>query len=165
MLRVRTCRLVDSGHWTVTVSGCHPEPQAFSLITLGMYLTSEEALKKKTALPNHHLQIAISFLRSTLCPWPPTRARSHNMPSLLENAESTNGIVHEVDDQPRPETPVGRMALTDYSINPSPPSENSRSKVRDAIPEDLLLPDGYPDVCATLVGFVCRPSSSRAAVA
>ncbi|KAG6064180.1 hypothetical protein E4U32_000470 [Claviceps aff. humidiphila group G2b] len=79
------------------------------------------------------------------------------MPSLLENGESANGIVHEVDnDQPRPETPAGRMALTDYSINPSPPSENRRSKIRDAIPEDLLLPDGYPDYLRMIASATSR---------
>lgn len=67
------------------------------------------------------------------------------MPSLLGHAEP-NGVVQETNGHRRPETPAGRMALTDYSINPSPSSEEKRAKLRQAVPDDLLLPNGYPDV-------------------
>ncbi|KAG6012204.1 hypothetical protein E4U43_007901, partial [Claviceps pusilla] len=66
------------------------------------------------------------------------------MPSLVGDAD-TNGIVQEVNGLRRPETPAGRMALTDYSINPSPPSEEKSARLRKAVPDDLLLPDGHPD--------------------
>jgi hypothetical protein len=67
------------------------------------------------------------------------------MPSFLGHAE-TNGTVSDTNGHRRPETPAGRMALTDYSINPSPSSEAKTAKLRSAVPEDLLLPNGYPDV-------------------
>lgn len=67
------------------------------------------------------------------------------MPSLLGHAEP-NGVFQETNGHRRPETPAGRMALTDYSINPSPSSEEKRAKLRQAVPDDLLLPNGYPDV-------------------
>ncbi|KID78876.1 Threonine dehydratase [Metarhizium brunneum] len=75
------------------------------------------------------------------------------MPSLLGHAEP-NGVFQETNGHRRPETPAGRMALTDYSINPSPSSEEKRAKLRQAVPDDLLLPNGYPDylrmiACAT----------------
>jgi hypothetical protein len=38
------------------------------------------------------------------------------------------------------------MALTDYSVNPSTPSDLKRQHIRDLIPEDFLLPNGHPDV-------------------
>lgn len=38
------------------------------------------------------------------------------------------------------------MALTDYSVNPSSPSDHKRQHIRDMVPEDFLLPNGYPDV-------------------
>lgn len=39
------------------------------------------------------------------------------------------------------------MALTDYSVNPSTPSDQRRQQIKDIIPEDFLLPNGHPDVC------------------
>ncbi|EMC94476.1 hypothetical protein BAUCODRAFT_140794 [Baudoinia panamericana UAMH 10762] len=48
-----------------------------------------------------------------------------------------------------PETPKpshSSLALTEYTANPSPPSATPRDKVVDAgVPEDFLLPTGYPD--------------------
>ncbi|TKA76089.1 Threonine dehydratase, mitochondrial [Friedmanniomyces simplex] len=38
------------------------------------------------------------------------------------------------------------LALTEYTANPSPPSSTPKDKTRDAgVPEDFLLPTGYPD--------------------
>lgn len=42
------------------------------------------------------------------------------------------------------------MALTDYSVNPSSPSDHKRQQIRDLVPEDFLLPNGHPDVSAFL---------------
>ncbi|KAK0898259.1 threonine deaminase [Friedmanniomyces endolithicus] len=48
-----------------------------------------------------------------------------------------------------PETPkpsFASLALTEYSANPSPPSSTPKEKTRDAgVPEEFLLPTGYPD--------------------
>ena len=68
------------------------------------------------------------------------------MPSVHGHAE-INGGASETNGHRRPETPAGRMALTDYSINPSPPSEQKKARLRQVVPADLLLPTGYPDVC------------------
>ncbi|KAG6033269.1 hypothetical protein E4U41_006952 [Claviceps citrina] len=77
------------------------------------------------------------------------------MPSSLGHAE-INGVVQQANGQHRPETPAGRMALTDYSINPSPLSEEKRLRMRNAVPEDLLLADGYPDYLRMIAGATSR---------
>lgn len=59
---------------------------------------------------------------------------------------ATNGTAQAPNGHSRPETPTGGMALTEYSANPSPPSEEKRARIREVVPEDLLLPNGYPDV-------------------
>ena len=39
------------------------------------------------------------------------------------------------------------LALTEYSANPSPPCGTPREKIENAgVPEDYILPTGYPDV-------------------
>ena len=51
----------------------------------------------------------------------------------------------------RPRTPsLNTLSLTEYSSNPTPPSESPRSKVRGLIPDEFILPNGYPDVCSPL---------------
>jgi hypothetical protein len=47
----------------------------------------------------------------------------------------------------RPRTPsLNTLSLTEYSTNPSPPSASPRSKIRGLIPDEFILPNGYPDV-------------------
>lgn len=66
----------------------------------------------------------------------------HGVVEINEEARSrANGSGSQ-----RPHTPTGSMALTDYSINPSTPSEEKRQRIRDIVPEDFLLPNGHPDV-------------------
>lgn len=60
----------------------------------------------------------------------------------MENGVKANGSYS------RPRTPslnVNSLSLTEYSTNPSPPSSTPRSKVRDVIPSEFVLPNGYPD--------------------
>lgn len=57
----------------------------------------------------------------------------------------------------RPRTPsLHGLALTEYSVNPSPPRRGSEQKkteqIRKLVPDDLLLPNGYPDVSGMDVG-------------
>ncbi|KAF2476796.1 threonine dehydratase-like protein [Lindgomyces ingoldianus] len=53
--------------------------------------------------------------------------------------DSANGI-------PTPCTPkTTSLALTEYSTNPSPPSESPKAKLKNAVPDAFLLPNGYPD--------------------
>ena len=37
------------------------------------------------------------------------------------------------------------LSLTEYAANPTPPSERIRSEALSQIPDDFLLPNGYPD--------------------
>ncbi|KAF2771120.1 threonine dehydratase I [Teratosphaeria nubilosa] len=50
---------------------------------------------------------------------------------------------------PEPQTPKvahASLALTEYSVNPSPQTSTPKEKVRKlGVPEDFLLPNGYPD--------------------
>ena len=47
----------------------------------------------------------------------------------------------------RPRTPnLNTLSLTEYSSNPTPPSESPKSKVKGLIPDEFILPNGYPDV-------------------
>lgn len=73
------------------------------------------------------------------------------MPSLQESPdiESTaNGTANGVNGHStdRPETPTGSMALTEYTINTVTPSAQKRAHIKKVVPEDYLLPSGYPDV-------------------
>ncbi|TEY64572.1 hypothetical protein BOTCAL_0146g00190 [Botryotinia calthae] len=40
---------------------------------------------------------------------------------------------------------LASFSLTEYSANPSPPSESTESKVSSIIPQEFILPTGYPD--------------------
>lgn len=44
-----------------------------------------------------------------------------------------------------PRTPRTGLALTEYTANPSPPSESTKPSTNDVIPSAFLLPNGYPD--------------------
>jgi len=73
-----------------------------------------------------------------------TRTTDYSRPTTPENGvngiNGINGIA-----SPRLHKPTG-LALTEYSANPSPPSENPKSKAQEAIPEAYILPNGTPDV-------------------
>lgn len=58
----------------------------------------------------------------------------------MTDTPATNGAA-------RPCTPQMRgLSLTEYTANPSPPSERHDSAPDWNIPEDFLLPNGHPDV-------------------
>jgi threonine dehydratase len=61
----------------------------------------------------------------------------YSRPTTPDN--DTNGIA-----SPRTPKKTG-LALTEYTANPSPPSELARSGTNDVIPDAFLLPNGYPD--------------------
>ncbi|KAG9240452.1 threonine dehydratase-like protein [Calycina marina] len=44
-----------------------------------------------------------------------------------------------------PNLNVDSLSLTEYSSNSSPPSSSPKSKIKGIVPEDDLLPTGYPD--------------------
>ncbi|KAL3958512.1 hypothetical protein ACCO45_006674 [Purpureocillium lilacinum] len=81
------------------------------------------------------------------------------MPSLngVPTAQlATNGTEESLNGYSRPETPTGGMALTEYSINPSPPSEEKRNRIKALVPEDYLLPNGYPDYLRMIASATSR---------
>ncbi|KAI5467526.1 tryptophan synthase beta subunit-like PLP-dependent enzyme [Mariannaea sp. PMI_226] len=81
------------------------------------------------------------------------------MPSLQDAPEAAlpvNGVVNGTNGQRRPETPAGSMALTEYSINPSTPSAEKQARIKEAVPEDYLLPNGYPDYLRLIASATSR---------
>ncbi|PMD24499.1 threonine dehydratase-like protein [Hyaloscypha hepaticicola] len=40
---------------------------------------------------------------------------------------------------------MSSLSLTEYSTNPSPPSESPRRKIKGVVPDEFILPNGYPD--------------------
>lgn len=39
------------------------------------------------------------------------------------------------------------LSLTEYSANPSPPSSaDKQARIKQIVPDELLLPNGHPDV-------------------
>ena len=58
----------------------------------------------------------------------------------MDDKPATNGTL-------TPQTPkYHSLSMTEYSSNPTPPSERvSRSEALSEIPEDFILPNGYPD--------------------
>ncbi|CAD6447758.1 7b978704-2340-4a42-9751-3d4c9521c462 [Sclerotinia trifoliorum] len=60
----------------------------------------------------------------------------------MENGVLTNGETSSS----RPRTPtLNSFSLTEYTTNPSPPCESPKSKVRSVVPQEFILPNGYPD--------------------
>ncbi|KAF4462254.1 threonine ammonia-lyase biosynthetic, partial [Fusarium albosuccineum] len=65
------------------------------------------------------------------------------------NGNGTNGDA-------RPHTPTTGMALTEYSANPSTPSEEKRARIKEMVPEEYLLPTGYPDYLRLIASATSR---------
>lgn len=59
----------------------------------------------------------------------------------------SNGSSNGTDEDSRPRTPsLNTLSLTEYSTNPSPPSSTPKPNLRSVVPDDFMLPNGYPDV-------------------
>jgi threonine dehydratase len=59
-----------------------------------------------------------------------------------------NGNGTPTESTSRPRTPsLNTLSLTEYSSNPTPPSQSPKSKVKGLIPDEFILPNGYADVC------------------
>ncbi|PMD52437.1 threonine dehydratase-like protein [Hyaloscypha bicolor E] len=65
----------------------------------------------------------------------------------MENGVVVNGNGNgRAAENGRPSTPSrNTLSLTEYSTNPSPPSESPRNKIRGVVPDEFILPNGYPD--------------------
>ncbi len=78
------------------------------------------------------------------------------MPALVEPGANpvvngiSNGSANGSESTERPHTPrtpsMSGLSLTEYSANPSPPSEAKRSRFKTIVPEEYILPNGHPDV-------------------
>lgn len=66
-----------------------------------------------------------------------------------------NGAVNGVNGDQRPFTPPSRlgMTLTEYSAYTQTPASEKQDRVKSVLPDDLLLPDGTPDVRSSPVQF------------
>ncbi|KAI1318216.1 threonine dehydratase-like protein [Xylariaceae sp. FL0255] len=55
------------------------------------------------------------------------------------------------------------LSLTEYSANPSPPSESLQSRIREIVPDEFLLPNGHPDylrlILTSRVYEACKETS------
>lgn len=66
-----------------------------------------------------------------------TAIEDYSRPTTPDSAP--NGLA-----SPRTPKQTG-LALTEYTANPSPPSESPKDR-SSGVPESFLLPNGYPDV-------------------
>ncbi|KAF7189766.1 Threonine dehydratase, mitochondrial [Pseudocercospora fuligena] len=73
-------------------------------------------------------------------------SEENGVPNGTHTAESENGTTTpEVKAPTTPKPTHTQLALTEYSINPSPPSATPKEKSTSLLPEHLLLPNGHPD--------------------
>ncbi|TQW07669.1 hypothetical protein V2A60_003213 [Cordyceps javanica] len=95
----------------------------------------------------------------------------HRPPSVDVDMPSLNGFVAAAADDPeqlngRPKTPTmpppslssSAMALTEYSVCPSPPSEaaQAQARIKQIVPDEFLQPDGYPDYLRMILSATSR---------
>jgi threonine dehydratase len=68
------------------------------------------------------------------------------MSSSLLPAAALNGDVPHTNGTSTPQTPKrSSLAMTEYAANPTPPSERTTPISSYDVPQDYLLPNGYPD--------------------
>ncbi|RDA88333.1 hypothetical protein CP532_5542 [Ophiocordyceps camponoti-leonardi (nom. inval.)] len=82
---------------------------------------------------------------------PPSRPETIEQPDVDDNLAPPPSL----DLISRIQMSGGHMALTEYSAKPSPPS-GTVSSFRSIIPEDLLLPSGYPDYLRLIASATSR---------
>ncbi|KAI1077592.1 threonine dehydratase I [Whalleya microplaca] len=63
-----------------------------------------------------------------------------------------------------PRTPsLSGLSLTEYSANPSPPSEHRQARISKIVPEEFILPNGHPDylrlILTSRVYEACKETS------
>ena len=87
-----------------------------------------------------------NMVPSSLPPVPVADVETHNGHNGVNGTNGTNGTPK------RPSTPLrtpsfSGFSLTEYSAV-SPPSERNNIKIKKLVPDEFLLPNGYPDVGA-----------------
>ncbi|KAI0377571.1 threonine dehydratase I [Hypomontagnella monticulosa] len=83
--------------------------------------------------------------------------------TVMANGTS-NGVNGHV-----PRTPsLSGLSLTEYSANPSPPSERRQDKIKGIVPEEFILPNGHPDylrlILTSRVYEACKETSLTQAI-
>ncbi|EEY17814.1 threonine dehydratase [Verticillium alfalfae VaMs.102] len=70
----------------------------------------------------------------------------------------TNGTTNGANGDHRPHTPEtnGGFSLTEYSANPTTPAEVKRNRIKSIVPEEFLLPNGYPDYLRLIASATSR---------
>ncbi|KAI1341186.1 threonine dehydratase [Xylariaceae sp. FL0016] len=68
-----------------------------------------------------------------------------------------------------PRTPsMSGLSLTEYSANPSPPSEDKKARIKSIVPDEYILPNGHPDylrlILTSRVYEACKETSLAPAV-
>jgi threonine dehydratase len=75
---------------------------------------------------------------------------------VVPDGPMANGVSHGVNGSStsasRPYTPqrtpsISGLSLTEHSLHMSSPTEEKRARLKKIVPEEFLLPSGYPDVC------------------
>ncbi|RYP90814.1 hypothetical protein DL770_003075 [Monosporascus sp. CRB-9-2] len=66
--------------------------------------------------------------------------------SVPVDAVMANGIENGVNGHSPRQPSLSGLSLTEYSANPSPPSEDHQARIRNIVPEEFILPNGHPDV-------------------
>ncbi|KAI0396459.1 threonine dehydratase-like protein [Xylariaceae sp. FL0594] len=84
------------------------------------------------------------------------RSMANGSPNGADVTSSVNGHT--------PRTPsLSGLSLTEYSANPTPPSESTQDRVRDIVPEEFILPNGHPDylrlILTSRVYEACKETS------
>ncbi|KAI5921061.1 threonine dehydratase [Camillea tinctor] len=84
-------------------------------------------------------------------------------PTTPVDTVMANGIRNGVNGHvPRTPSRSG-LSLTEYSANPSPPSEEKQARMRNIVPEEFILPNGYPDylrlILTSRVYEACKETS------
>jgi hypothetical protein len=65
----------------------------------------------------------------------------------VNGIHSTNGNTSCNDENYRPQTPsLNSLSLTEYTTNSSPLASTPKPTLRSVVPDEFLLPTGYPDV-------------------
>lgn len=53
------------------------------------------------------------------------------------------------------------LSLTEYSAKPTPPTEDRKTHMKNIVPDELLLPNGNPDVSSSSLPSLLHRSSFR----
>ncbi|RYP43106.1 hypothetical protein DL768_010094 [Monosporascus sp. mg162] len=65
--------------------------------------------------------------------------------SVPVDAVMANGVENGVNGHSPRQPSLSGLSLTEYSANPSPPSEDHQARIRNIVPEEFILPNGHPD--------------------